>query len=194
MPPGNPWLPDFSWSKHTKMEKIYQMTTNYTKLPYIMPNGHKIFQTIITAFSKAMQNLPKLGFLVWKQTIWQPCGNPENLSCWSLFHGCVFFHSFHAIRFLGLTPHACCCVKHRPQCFWVSDPLCLYSSSALHFFQLFFLGPTPCLTGWPASPCTCNGLWLLSRMAAGRSFSNSTLGLNFDPRGWRPSDRPSVLL
>jgi hypothetical protein len=23
--------------------------------------------------SKALQNLPKLGFLVWKQTIWQPC-------------------------------------------------------------------------------------------------------------------------
>jgi hypothetical protein len=27
---------------------------------------------------------------------------------------------------------------------WVSDPLCLSSSSALHFFQLFFLGPPPC--------------------------------------------------
>jgi hypothetical protein len=23
--------------------------------------------------SKAIQNLPKLGLLVWKQTIWQPC-------------------------------------------------------------------------------------------------------------------------
>jgi hypothetical protein len=23
--------------------------------------------------SKALQNLPKLGLLVWKQTIWQPC-------------------------------------------------------------------------------------------------------------------------
>jgi hypothetical protein len=29
--------------------------------------------------------------------------------------------------------------------FWgVSNPLCLSSSSALHFFQLFFLGPPPC--------------------------------------------------
>jgi hypothetical protein len=28
--------------------------------------------------------------------------------------------------------------------FWVSDPLCLSSSSALHFFQLFFLGSPPC--------------------------------------------------
>jgi hypothetical protein len=26
-------LPDFSWPKHTKMGKIYQMTTNYTKRP-----------------------------------------------------------------------------------------------------------------------------------------------------------------
>jgi hypothetical protein len=24
-------------------------------------------------YYKAHQNLPKLGFLVWKQTIWQPC-------------------------------------------------------------------------------------------------------------------------
>jgi hypothetical protein len=29
--------------------------------------------------------------------------------------------------------------------FWgVSNPLCLSSSSALHFFRLFFLGPPPC--------------------------------------------------
>jgi hypothetical protein len=47
----------------------------------------------------------------------------------------------------------------------VSDPLCLSTSSALHFFRLFFLGPAPCYLGWPASPCTCNGLWLLRHMA-----------------------------
>jgi hypothetical protein len=28
--------------------------------------------------------------------------------------------------------------------FWVSDPLCLSSSSALHFFRLFFSVPPPC--------------------------------------------------
>jgi hypothetical protein len=28
--------------------------------------------------------------------------------------------------------------------FWVSNPLCLSYSSALHFFQLFFSGPPPC--------------------------------------------------
>jgi hypothetical protein len=28
------------------------------------------------------------------------------------------------------------------------------------------LGPPPCKPGWPASPCTCNDLWLLSCMAS----------------------------
>jgi hypothetical protein len=28
---------------------------------------------------KALQNLPKLGFLVWKQTIWQPCLAPTEI-------------------------------------------------------------------------------------------------------------------
>jgi hypothetical protein len=27
-------LPDYSWSKHTKTEKVYQMTTNSTERPY----------------------------------------------------------------------------------------------------------------------------------------------------------------
>jgi hypothetical protein len=27
------------------------------------------------------------------------------------------------------------------------------------------LGPPPCQPRWPASPCTCNGLWLHSCMA-----------------------------
>jgi hypothetical protein len=44
------------------------MTTNYT-------NGHKIFQMVMKYtniyHSKALQNVPKLGFLVRKQTIWQ---------------------------------------------------------------------------------------------------------------------------
>jgi hypothetical protein len=44
--------------------KIYQMTTNYTKRPY----GCKMFQIVIKYtnifHSKALQNLPKLRFLV----------------------------------------------------------------------------------------------------------------------------------
>jgi hypothetical protein len=57
------------------------MTTNYTKLPLIIPNRHKILQTTIKynniVHSKALQNVPESGFLVWKQTIWQPLGGSE---------------------------------------------------------------------------------------------------------------------
>jgi hypothetical protein len=51
-----------------KREKIYQMTTHYTKRPYIIPNGRKIFQIVTKynniLFSKDLHNLPKLRFLV----------------------------------------------------------------------------------------------------------------------------------
>jgi hypothetical protein len=43
--------------------------------------------------------------------------------------------------------------------------LCLSSSSALHFFWFLFSCPPPCQPGWPASSCTCNGLWLQSHVA-----------------------------
>jgi hypothetical protein len=43
------------------------MTTNYTKQPYIIANGRKIFRKVIKCtnifHSKAHKNLPKLGFL-----------------------------------------------------------------------------------------------------------------------------------
>jgi hypothetical protein len=48
-----------------------------------LPNDHKIYQIVIkytnTFHSKALQNLPQLGFLVRKCTIWQPW----TLSCQS---------------------------------------------------------------------------------------------------------------
>jgi hypothetical protein len=60
--------------------------------------------------------------------------------------------------------------------FWgVSDPMCLSSSSALHFFQLFFLCPPPFNPEWLATPCTCNDLWLLSHVAI---FSKRTIGFS----------------
>jgi hypothetical protein len=54
-------LPDFSWyNKPQNMEK-------YTKWTYNIPNGHKIYQMVIKYtnifFCKALQNLPKVGFL-----------------------------------------------------------------------------------------------------------------------------------
>jgi hypothetical protein len=52
------------------------MNTKCTKRSQNIPNLHKIFQVAIKYInifqSKALQNLPKLGCLVWKQTIWQP--------------------------------------------------------------------------------------------------------------------------
>jgi hypothetical protein len=54
--------------------KKYQMTKNYTTRQYIVPNGRKIVQMVIKynnilhvhVYSKALQNIPKIGFLVWK--------------------------------------------------------------------------------------------------------------------------------
>jgi hypothetical protein len=63
--------------QNTKTGKIYQMTTKYIKWPLNISNGRKIDQMVIKYInifhSKTLQTLPKLGFLVWKQTIWQPC-------------------------------------------------------------------------------------------------------------------------
>jgi hypothetical protein len=42
------------------------------------------------------------------------------------------------------------------------------------YFLSFFSCPPPCKPGWPASPCTCNGLWLHSHMAV---FSKRTIFL-----------------
>jgi hypothetical protein len=57
-----PGLPDFSWSKHTKTGKIYQMNTNNTKWPLNIPKGRKIFQMVIKYANsfhfKTLQNVP----------------------------------------------------------------------------------------------------------------------------------------
>jgi hypothetical protein len=77
-----PGLPDFSWCSIPKWEKC-------TKWPFIVPNGmkrmarkkyqialHNIYQRAVNYSNifhcKTLQNLPNLGFLVWKETIWQP--------------------------------------------------------------------------------------------------------------------------
>jgi hypothetical protein len=53
------------------------MTIKYSKLSQIIPNGGKIDQMAIKYTNifhcKTLQNLPKLRFLVWIYTIWQPC-------------------------------------------------------------------------------------------------------------------------
>jgi hypothetical protein len=78
--PRPPGLPDFSWYIIPKRGKMYQMNTKCTEWLKNIPNGCKIFQIAINYInifqSRALQNLPKVGFLVWKETIWQPCRPP----------------------------------------------------------------------------------------------------------------------
>jgi hypothetical protein len=66
----------FSWYILPKREKYTKMTTKHTKWPYVC----KIFEMAIKFTNifrcKTLQNLPKLGFLVWKYTIWQSCEDP----------------------------------------------------------------------------------------------------------------------
>jgi hypothetical protein len=56
--------------------KNIEMTINYTKRPFIIPNGRKIFQIVMKYtniyHSKALQNLPKFG--IWLEN--KPFGNP----------------------------------------------------------------------------------------------------------------------
>jgi hypothetical protein len=68
-------LPDFSWYKIPKREKLPN-NHKYSKWPKSIPNGCKMFQLIIKYTGifhcKALQNISALGFLV-KKT---PSGNP----------------------------------------------------------------------------------------------------------------------
>jgi hypothetical protein len=47
------------------------------------------------------------------------------------------------------------------------------------FVRLFFSGPPPCYPGWPATPCTCNGLRLLSCMPVSLKENNWNLEYTF---------------
>jgi hypothetical protein len=54
----------------------YQIIINVSKWPQNIPYGRKTDQIVIKYTNifhcKTLQNLPKLGFLVWKYAIWQP--------------------------------------------------------------------------------------------------------------------------
>jgi hypothetical protein len=77
---SKPGLPDFTWCKVPKLEKIYQIITKcvypmaikYIKCAQNRPNVHKMHTNIVHC--KTLQNLPKFGFLVWKYTY----GNPDS--------------------------------------------------------------------------------------------------------------------
>jgi hypothetical protein len=56
---------------NTEWPQNYKMAITYTKWPQNSPNSQK---NITTNFHfKTLQIVPKLGFLVCKYTIWQPC-------------------------------------------------------------------------------------------------------------------------
>jgi hypothetical protein len=70
----------------TKTGKMYQMNTKCTKWSKNIPTVCKIFQMAIKCInifqSRALQNLPKLGFWARKETIWQPWwGSPHRVTC-----------------------------------------------------------------------------------------------------------------
>jgi hypothetical protein len=52
---------------------------------------------------------------------------------------------------------------------WPFVPLLLLGPP---FFPIILFGSTTLLTGMMGTPCTCNGLWLLSRMAVSLQESN----------------------
>jgi hypothetical protein len=57
--------------------QTYQNGKNIPNDHKLYQNVHKIYQIVLkhtnVFHSKALQNIPKFGYLVWKQTIWQPC-------------------------------------------------------------------------------------------------------------------------
>jgi hypothetical protein len=88
----------------------YQNGKKYAKLPPNIPNGHNIYQMALnrTHFikytnifhCKTLKNLPKLGFLVWKYTIWQPCSVGECL-LWGNTRKVQKYRTFLATLFHG---------------------------------------------------------------------------------------------
>jgi hypothetical protein len=63
-------------------QKIYQMAKKSTKWPKNLPNGQKIYQMAIKYIYQHFPLLDplKLGYLVWKYTIWQPCPGRQRFS------------------------------------------------------------------------------------------------------------------
>jgi hypothetical protein len=87
----------------------YQNGKNVPKWPQNIPNGCKIDEMSIKFtnifYCKTLQNLPKLEFLVWKYTIWQPrfrihpvIFSPSSESFWAK-HFDQFFLLFCAWRY-----------------------------------------------------------------------------------------------
>jgi hypothetical protein len=61
------------------------------------------------------------------------------------------------------------------------------------FSDYSFLGPSPCSPGWQATPCICNGLWLLSRMAVSLKENNWFFVMDQTPRPYPTRSLPAQL-
>jgi hypothetical protein len=70
-------LPDFSLHNIPKRGKDTILPINYQRALNIQSAVLYVFQMAIKYTNlyqfRALRNLPKLGYLVWKYTIWQPC-------------------------------------------------------------------------------------------------------------------------
>jgi hypothetical protein len=94
----------------------------------MIPSGHKIFQKVIKYnnifYCKALHILPKLGFLVLKQTIWQPWVFEANRG-WPLalsFKGAVSYNIVRPKLGSILTVSHCNTMRHKIM-FRVNGPL-----------------------------------------------------------------------
>jgi hypothetical protein len=101
---------DAKTGKNVPNEQImYQMVMKY---PYVCIIFQMDRTNINTFQSEALQNLPKLGFSVWKPTIWQPCWwwappQKRNLSSFGsrkkleATHGSFMYNTTQVLTYLG---------------------------------------------------------------------------------------------
>jgi hypothetical protein len=71
-----------TWYQNRK--KCTKWTQNVANPPKNIPNVCKMFQMFIKYINifqtEALYNLPKFGFFVWKETIWQPWSNVQTIN------------------------------------------------------------------------------------------------------------------
>jgi hypothetical protein len=100
--------------------KLYQITSK-------LPNDHYHCKMVIEYTNlfhfQPLQNLPKLGFLVLKYTIWQPCWRDETQSwCFKKYHP-----NPGGIRSHSPSPRWQAETVFTKQYFWLGDRFCLLS-------------------------------------------------------------------
>jgi hypothetical protein len=132
------------------------MNTKCTNWSWNISNIDKIFQMAVKYInltqSKTLQNLPKLGFLVWKQTIWQPWSHHANklesgaiqmnkISDSNLCQGCqiVYFRAkkFNSGKFWGV-------LQWRMLIYFMANwyilrPICIFYGQWVYFMATMYI-------------------------------------------------------